>query len=565
MALDQLNSDFLLHIIGFLNVQESNKLAATSQRYYYLVHHYRRLRGPELVASTSHIPGVSTRRRTVTELLQHAVDQIQAPPNLVLAFNTQSSTLAESLPVSVPDDTVILGVVASQIQTGCQGHLDYKSKAAVMLGSLSGNAVVKPLCFTAENSNNFDEQAFEDYYEQLAATGDDWKVFMVYACDVGSDYVEPFIHGLQARYPDATIVGGICYEGYVSVPVEQKTREELTQILSVNLLRLNKCLGGPPPAEGLAKKELVEHVYKVMQSKTYRLEMLDNGGICGVALGGQDVPVRSMVSRGVKSLTRVGGFAASGDTRPSTNFTVEQAEYILPTDEGYMFTGVDPPPYHLIRRIRDNDTGKVYSPVELVTAFGQSTFLGVRRVGEDGFSLHMPHPISLNLNAFLLVKNENSTTEEAEQSLENANVDLLDLDGKACMNDMTNATRKLKEQTQGEKLLGAVMISCNGRGPTAGGLISEDMSDATRFAKAFPDVPCLGFYAGGEIGPEAKAGRESAFQAGRTALQGFTAVFALFIVPIIDLSGVDLDDCSENVEQFVASRFGAKAEAAMEC
>lgn len=311
----------------------------------------------------------------------------------------------------------------------------------------------------------------------------------------------------------------------------------------------------------------MEHLYKVMQSKKYRLDMLDNGGIFGVALGGQDVPVRSMVSRGVKSLTRVGvgGVTASGDSRPSTNFTVEQAEHILPTDEGYMFTGQDPPPYHLIRRIRDNDTGKVYSPVELVTAFGQSTFLGVRRVGEDGFSLHMPHPISLNLNAFLLVKSENSSTEDAEESLVNANVDLLDLDGKACMDDMTNATRKLKEQTKGEKLLGAVMISCNGRGPTAGGLISEDMSDATRFAKAFPDVPCLGFYAGGEIGPEAKAGRESAFQAGRTALQGFTAVFALFIVPIIDLSGVNLDDCSENVEQFVASRFGAKAEAVKQC
>jgi hypothetical protein len=43
-------------------------------------------------------------------------------------------------------------------------------------------------------------------------------------------------------------------------------------------------------------------------------------------------------------------------------------------------------------------------------------------------------------------------------------------------------------------------------------------------------------------------------------LQGFTAVFALFIVPNIDLSGVDLDDSSENVEHFVASRFGAKSE-----
>jgi hypothetical protein len=354
--------------------------------------------------------------------------------------------------------------------------------------------------------------------------------------------------------------------------VEKKTKDELTEILSVNLLKLNKYLGGPPPAQGLTKKELVEHVYQVMQSKKYRLEMLDDGGICGIALGGQDVPVRSMVSRGVKSLTRskFGGGSGSGvgDARPSTNFTVEQAEYILPTDDSYMFTGEDPPPYHLIRRILDNDTGKSYSPVELVTAFGQSTFLGVRRIGEDGFSLYMPHPISLNMNAFLLVKSENSSEEEEDQeeeSLENAHVDLLELDGKACMDDMTNAVRKLREQTQGEHILGAVMISCAGRGPTAGGLISEDMSDATRFAQVFPQVPCLGFYAGGEIGPEALAGRESAFQAGKTALQGFTAVFALFIVPIIDLCGVDLDDCIENVEQFVTSRLGAKdIEAAMQ-
>jgi hypothetical protein len=577
MNMDQLNSDFLLNIISFLAVKESNRLAAASKRYYYLVHHYRRLRGPELVASTSRIPGVSTRSRIPVELLQDAVRQIQAPPNFVLAFNTNtqggSSTLAETLPRYVPDDTVILGVMASQIQTACQGHLDHKSKAAVMMGSLpvsNARSRVKPICFAGES---LDETCFENYYNELVREGNDWKFFMVYACGVGGDEVEPFIQGLQARYPDATIVGGICNECYVSVPVEKKTREELSQISSFNLLHLNKCLGGPPPAQSLLKKDLVEHVYQVMQWKKYRLQMMNDnivaGGICGIALGGQDVPVRSMVSRGVKSLTRGRGvgraIGVGGDTstsaRPSTCFTVEQAEYVVPTDESYMFTGNDAhaPPYHLIRRIRDNDTAKVYSPVELVTRFGQSSFVGVRRVGEDGFSLHMPHPISLNINAFLIISREDSnststSTEHEQLSLENAHFDLLDLDGQACMDDMDNAVRKLREQTQGEQILGAVMISCNGRGPMAGGLIPEDMSDATRFANAFPNVPCLGFYAGGEIGPEALAGLESAFQTGKVALQGFTAVFALFIVPIIDLSGVQLDDCSENVEEFVTGR-----------
>jgi hypothetical protein len=47
------------------------------------------------------------------------------------------------------------------------------------------------------------------------------------------------------------------------VAVEKKTREELTQILSADLLYLNKCLEGSSPAQGLAQKELVEHVYQV--------------------------------------------------------------------------------------------------------------------------------------------------------------------------------------------------------------------------------------------------------------------------------------------------------------
>ena len=64
------------------------------------------------------------------------------------------------------------------------------------------------------------------------------------------------------------------------------------------------------------------------------------------------------------------------------------------------------------------------------------------------------------------------------------------------------------------------MYTCCARGPTQSGLIPESMSDATRFAKVFPDVPCLGFYANGEFGPMALAGNENVFQSGRSAHQG---------------------------------------------
>lgn len=34
-------------------------------------------------------------------------------------------------------------------------------------------------------------------------------------------------------------------------------------------------------------------------------------------------------------------------------------------------------------------------------------------------------------------------------------------------------------------------------------------------------------------------------------MQGFTAVFALFIVPKVDLSSIIIDDCRENVDAFI--------------
>ena len=50
-------------------------------------------------------------------------------------------------------------------------------------------------------------------------------------------------------------------------------------------------------------------------------------------------------------------------------------------------------------------------------------------------------------------------------SLQNAEIDFFALDGESCMEDMDMTMSKLKEQTSGEEILGAVMFSCNGRGP----------------------------------------------------------------------------------------------------
>ena len=64
-------------------------------------------------------------------------------------------------------------------------------------------------------------------------------------------------------------------------------------------------------------------------------------------------------------------------------------------------------------------------------------------------------------------------------------------------------------------------------------ILAQEMMDASAFHGSFPEVPMVGFYAGGEIGPEAMASASGqvATQTGHASLQGFTCVFGLFSVP----------------------------------
>ncbi|KAG7372879.1 FIST domain containing protein [Nitzschia inconspicua] len=145
----------------------------------------------------------------------------------------------------------------------------------------------------------------------------------------------------------------------------------------------------------------------------------------------------------------------------------------------------------------------------------RAEFIGLKRLQSDGFEELE------NLSARtgdLIVFTDGSRPQS--ESLEGAEIDLFYLDGVSCMEDMDKTIAKLKEQTKGEEILGAVMFSCAGRGPEPSHLIPEEMSDAKPFAKGFPKVPCLGFYAGGEIGPLALAANEKVFQTGRAAVQG---------------------------------------------
>ena len=232
-------------------------------------------------------------------------------------------------------------------------------------------------------------------------------------------------------------------------------------------------------------------------------------------------------------------------------WVVEAVDFLRPGEEDYMFRG-DPDmlkPTHVIRSVRNTETGKIVSPLALLDGTNnQPEFVGLRRPNTDGYELHPLSPFSLQANVIVLMTDG---TPEQDLSVQNANIDLFALDAKSCNDHMDCVLEQLKEATANDVILGGLMFSCSGRGPERRSMLREEMADAKRFYKHFPDVNLCGFYAGGEIGPMAMVGKRDVFQSGKAAIQGFTAVFALFIVPAMKPGTFHLDDGPENVIKFV--------------
>ena len=88
---------------------------------------------------------------------------------------------------------------------------------------------------------------------------------------------------------------------------------------------------------------------------------------------------------------------------------------------------------------------------------------------------------------------------------------------------LRDAKRELHEQNKA--LLGGLLFTCTAR---------DEEEDANAFATTFPQAPLVGLPCGGEIGPAARRGPATglATQKGSARLQGFTAVYGLFAVPV---------------------------------
>ena len=498
--MDELNSDLLLHVIEYLALPQLGQLAACSKRFLFLVRSYQKLRGPQLVASSSRIPQVRTRQRTFPEVCQDAIHQLQTTPNLALYFGKANygSTLPESqLYHFLPPNTIQLGVTAPSIQCCVSSEVECSSHSSLMLGSFPNVSI---LPFLLDDNEQIEmSQVLENNDKQSF----DCKVCLIFACGESLCYskLESTIQLVQNRYPEAAIVGGVCSTGFISC-LRTDLPDELANLSVSEFNNIISEMVIPATVGSLEQQHLVQNMKEMIQTQQYFAQTVEEG-IFGIMIGG-DVPVRSVVSRGMHSMTY------KGPPRSETPFWVKEAQFLRQGDDGYLLGDAAAPPYHQISSIEDRSTGKLYTYMEMVREFGRASLLGIRDPDEDGFTLSNVHQLSSMVDFFLLFDESLGS-----ESLQGKNIDLFELNVDACLQDMDLRMQQLQAALKDEELLGALMVSCNGRGPEASRLISEDMADAKRFRKAFPNVPCLGFYAGGEIGPLAQAARKEVFQFGK--------------------------------------------------
>jgi len=491
------SGDLLLSIVSYLNVTDGSKFGCTCRRAYYWVHQYRRLRGPEFVAAAA----ASSRGPPLENdaLVVKALRGIQGEPTLCLSFQTNRNTsFSNTMLPKLPASTICLGVKSTNIQSVLDGRVECTSPAGLFLGTLPTESTVVPFVWAAEEGGDCPGWTKEHFLPRLmqatdVANSTYWKVMIVYATHGAGAEVENFLQVLQGALPHMQIVGGICQGGYVSQPHNVADDEDWSTWSSHDMFTYLRNTGVTIDPSIISKKELVEQVQRTIQCRPYHLCHVGDEitashgeGIFGIVLGGE-VPVETVVSRGVKSII------TRGPPTPTSDFVVQEAEFRLPSEDAYMFN-TDPdqdglPAYHMIRSVRDKITGRTITVPNWIQSHGSCDLVGLRyQEQDDGFALHMPHPLSRNLGGMLFFQD----SALPQKSLEGAEIDMYALDGPACRTDVHSTLQALQQEVKGQKLLGGCMFSCAARGP-APNMLGEKMADAVAWATHFPTVPLLGW------------------------------------------------------------------------
>jgi small ligand-binding sensory domain FIST len=227
----------------------------------------------------------------------------------------------------------------------------------------------------------------------------------------------------------------------------------------------------------------------VMQNRTATLY---SEGIVGIAIGGATV-FSSQVSRACKPMSDIAKIA-SGENMLLHSVTID---------------GVEKSAMDFIQ--------------EGFNLAASAPFLGISRDLSEGFALCNVRG-ALEDGTIVLMN-----TDEFEKG---HFVQVLSLDPESSKEDLKLRLEAAKRAcaSQSKQVLGGLLFTCSGRGKR---FYKVADVESNLFRDAMPDVGMSGFFAGGEIGPEAMAmlPPDSEFRRG-AAVQGFTAVYGVFFTPL---------------------------------
>lgn len=456
-----------------------------------------------LVTEVQRRPTLVTEVGTPSEVLKALGGRLMATPTMGLVFGTSAlgddvlGLLSRRLPVGCD----VVGAVSGELQAlvpACAADAEGRRAAgrgatvlrserssdrvALMLGSFPEavtHAFHMPVEKCVEISNAAGDAAASALLQRHGLpAGEEWKTILVLV-SAGSLYS----HG-SAR---------------------------------VNLERILKAFqhGRPGTAiiGGIAPSQLL-----ILSRGRARLE---SGGVVGLALKG-DVPLTALVSRGCTPLSpplRVRGAR------------VEAAA------EGSLAVGG--PSLHIPELV--TEAGESVQPVSAAVAAqhktqGGGVFAGLRpSASGGGYVLSQLSPSSFDRSAGAMILDLESSLVpplESPGRADDYEVRFFALDADECRKDVERLLGYVRQESdaRGEQTLGAVLFTCGGRGAR---FFGDNFVDARRFQACHPGVPLVGFWAGGEIGPQAlaEATPAQATCVGRVALQGFTAVFGIFRAP----------------------------------
>lgn len=424
----------------------------------------------------------------VLDVCTAALDGMRARPQFGLVFHrgVRRDVWKKFAQERLPKGVVLIAGRAQDVQScGPSGKVDANNELCLQLGSFP-RAVCTSFEFSSESGEEEVLRILEAATPAQSKAGDGlwdddfWKIFVVVATG-GGDSVSELNTLLRKHSSKASIIGGLLS----SVDVKRGSDREMKNVRS---------------------------------------------GAVVLAFGG-NVPLRSCVSMGLeRTLPNDLELVSHNIVRPGTPTHDRMVSFsthdrIVSVDLQQLIQ------LDMIEQVRDPVTNTNGNLPSFLARGPQPEYVGFKRPGETGFTVHVTGG-SFHINGedslFILGVGDDlgagtkfNGFRVTDESRAKEIVRVM---------SMLHDTVERNE----EKVIGALMFSCLLRGPDPISAASGPMLDASAFSAAFPGVPLSGVYANGEIGPMARGGVElDAFEAGKfdIAIQGFTAVFGIFIAP----------------------------------